>query len=382
MDPIQALRQELQNYTAQVAPIANDVEALKREMDAMNSTMAAMKIGGGAGGNRNDGNLAAELKALASFARTGKDDELQNIQASMSVGTDPDGGYFVLPALSDTMTKKLFDSVAMRRLARVVTITAGASWKEPIDLGEPAATWVGESQARPTTATPSIGMLEVPVREIYSLQPVTQGLIDSVGFDLGGWLNDKLSDKFSRSEDKAFISGDDVLEPQGLLTAPKSSAADDSRAWGTIQFKVTGAASGFPSSNPADVLKTLLWSLRAPYRNGASWLMSSSTMAEIDKFKDANGQYLLRPGLTAGAPTTLLGYPVEVDEDMPDIAANAFPVAFGNFRLGYVIVDRVGLRVLRDPFTSKPSVLFYAYRRVGGAVANSEAVKLLKVAAS
>lgn len=270
----------------------------------------------------------------------------------------------------------------MRRLARVETVTQGDAFEEPDDRDETGATWSGEADGRPTTGTPKLGKIRIELNEIYANPTATQRLLDDADRDLGMWLESKISDKFGRSEGAAFVNGDGLAKPRGFLTYPMVTAADSARPAGKLQYVPSGAASSFPASSPADVLKNLLWTLRAPYRAGAVWLMNSATASTIDKFKDGQGNYIWRDAIAAGTPPTLLGYPVEFDEGMPDIGANACPIAFGNFKLGYCIVDRPGIKLLRDPYTNKPNVNFYAYKRVGGGLTNDDAIKVLKIAAS
>lgn len=367
-----------------------EIQKISAEVDKIVQKQAALALSGGDNSSGRS-TLRAEIGAIDKFIKTGLRDDLVNIhqraaasdiQASMTVDSDPDGGYFVLPEMSKTMTAKLWDLSAMRRLARVER-TSASEWQEPIDSDQVGSGWVGEVESRPQTTTPKIGMLKIPLNELYTMPPVSQRLLDTAGFDLAAWVTGKITDRFGRDEGTAFISGNGVAKPMGLLSYPVSTDIDSDRPWGTIQVVPTGVSGDLPVSDPADALKTLVWSLRAPYRAGASWLMNSSTMSIIDKLKDERGNYLLRPGLTAGMPDMLLGYPVAIDDvAMPDIGANSLSIAFGNFKLAYVIVDGVGIRVLRDPFTAKPNVLFYAYRRVGGGVANSEAVKLLRFSVS
>ena len=190
-------------------------------------------------------------------------------------------------------------------------------------------------------------------------------------FPVGAWVDEKQTSKFARSEDAAFINGDGVGKPRGILTYDASTAADAVRPWGTVQKVASGAA----ATVTADGLKNVLYSLRAPYRAGASWLINSNTANAIDKLKNGAGDYIWRDSMTAGAAPNLLGYPVEFDETMPDLEASSLSIAFGNFKLAYVVVDRPGVRFLRDPYSSKPHVLFYSYKRVGGGLANSEALK-------
>lgn len=373
--------------------MSTSVDAIKASLDTIENSTSTLKSAQAAADQRldlleaiskrpgsrwhdNDNNdVKAELDAVAVFARSGDDTKLKEIQAAMSVGSDPDGGYLVLPALSSGMTKKLYDQTPMRRLARVETITAGSEWVEPIDNGESGATWVSEQAARPATATPQLGELKIPLEEIYALQPVTQRLVDDSGFDLGSWLDGKVTDKFARTEGAAFVTGNGVGKPRGFLTYTTSTVADATRPWGSVQYIPSGNATAIT----ADGLKDTVWGLRAPYRAGSNFLMNSNTANAIDKLKaSGSGDYIWRDGMQAGSPPSLLGYPVEFDETMPDVAAGSLSIAFGNFKLAYVIVDRAGIRFLRDPFTDKPRLLFYSYKRIGGGLANSEAVKLVK----
>jgi HK97 family phage major capsid protein len=281
--------------------------------------------------------------------------------------------------MSDRMTQRLFDQSPMRQVCRVETITAGDAFEELDDRDEPDGQWVGESESRPATDTPQLGKWRIPVEEIYALQPITQRLLDDSSRDIGAWVDGKITDKFGRTEGTAFISGTGVKQPRGLLTYSTNTTADATRAAGTIQYVKTGGASGFASSNPADALKTLMWTLRTPYRTGAVWMMNSATARVVDQFKETTSNaYIWRNGMQVGEPAALLGYPVVINEDMPDLGSNTFPIAFGNFKLAYCIVDKRGIKMLRDPYTSKPNVLFYAYKRVGGGLALDDAVKLLK----
>jgi HK97 family phage major capsid protein len=381
-DPIAEIRTAIAGFTTtaetRMAALDTAITGIGTRLGEVEKVLRRPGAGGGANDNKSTG-IEAERRAISHFVRTGDEARIIEVRAGLSVGSDPDGGYFVMPALSAGMTKKLFDQTPMRQLGRVETITAGDAWEEPIDFDEPDAVWVGEKEARPATDTPQIGKLRVPVEEIYALQPVTQRLIDDVGFDLGGWVEGKVTDKFIRSEGTAFVSGNGDKKPFGFLSSSIVSTGDATRAFGQVQYIPGGDA----SLVTADGLKSLVWGVRAPYRAGSSWLMNSATAGAVDKLKaTTTGEYLWRNGMTAGAPDTMLGYPVVISEDMPDMAGNAYPNAFGNWRLFYVIVDKAGIRFLRDPYSDKPNVQFYAYRRVGGVVANSEAVKLLKIATS
>jgi HK97 family phage major capsid protein len=379
----QAIKESLDTIQASTAEAIETIGGVKSEVkDLMARTdklEAVNKRPGSRQADNDNSDIKAEHGAVALFARTGDDSKLKAIQASMSVGSDPDGGYLVLPAVSTGMTRKLYDTTPMRRLARVETITAGTDWVEPIDKTESGAAWVGEKSPRTDTGSPQLAEFRVALNEIFALQTVTQRLIDDSGFDVGAWIDGKVTDKFGRTEGTAFVTGDGVGKPQGFLSRNIVAISDATRAWGDLQY----FASGGVTTITADGLKDAVWGLRAPYRAGSSWLMNSNSANAIDKLKaSGTGEYVWRDGMQAGSPPSLLGYPVEFDENMPDIAAGSNSIAFGNFKLAYVIVDRAGIRFLRDPFTSKPNLLFYAYRRVGGNLANSEALKIVKTGTS
>jgi len=366
----EALDQLLTTVNGRITSLHSSVKGMQNQVD--NIEKKAGRIGLSNGVNLTAHEATTEYtKALATMIRTGDEAALKG----MSVGSDPDGGYVVIPARSQGMTQKIFDGSPIRRLARVETITTGDAWEEPIDADDIGAEWVGESQARPVTDTAQLGLLRVPVHETYALQPVTQRLIDDASIDVGAWVEAKISDKFARQEGTAFTLGDGIAKPRGFLTYDTATTRDATRAWGTIQHIMSGAATAIT----ADALRDVVWGLRAPYRMGSAWLMNSNTANSIDKLKDGNGDYIWRDSSAAGGPPSLLGYPVEFSEDMPDIAAGSLALGLANWKRAYVIADKLGIRVLRDPFSSKPKVLIYAYKRVGGGLANSEAIKLMKI---
>jgi HK97 family phage major capsid protein len=214
--------------------------------------------------------------------------------------------------------------------------------------------------------------------ELYANPAASQHMLDDAMFDVEEWLANEVATEFARAEGKAFVSGTGVNQPLGFLSSPNSAALDAARPMGTLQFIGTGVSAGFPAANPADKLIDLVQSLRQPYRQGAVFVMNSSVAASVRKFKTSDGAFIWQPGLLGGQPATLLGYPVIEAEDMPDMAASSLSVAFGNFKAGYTIAERGETQILRDPYTKKPYVYFYATKRVGGQVVNSEAIKLLK----
>lgn len=370
--------------------IRGDVKAAndnaKAEIDEVRSTLKRVATGWDAEHDNGNGGYAGvdkaalrqESNAISAFVRTGDESGLREIHAGMQTGSDPDGGYLVLPNHSKNMMQKLYDAVPMRQLARVVNIEKGGEWFEPYDKDEVGATWVGESESRPETTNPELGELRIGLDESYCLQKVTQRLLDDSQWDIGGWLMEKVTGKFARSENAAFVSGNGVKKPRGFLTYDTATTDDAGRDWGVIQTVNSGAASAVT----ADSLRDIYWKLRAPYRAGATWLMSSDTASQLDKLKNGEGEYMWRQSTSEGMAPTLLGLPVRIEENMPEVEAGALPIALGNWSLAYTVLDRPGIRMLRDPYTQKPHMILYSYMRVGGGLSNSEAVKLLKIAAS
>ncbi len=350
--------------------------AMQTQLDRVETVQNRPNLFGGTSTGGSSPRQATELnKAFRQFARTGDESRLN----AMTTQSDPDGGYLIIPERSREMTTKLWDLSPMRRLARVITLTSSGTFEEPIDKDDAEATWCGETEDRSEDATPQLGLLTIGAKESYALVPISQKLLDDADIDLWSWMVEKLTGKFARQEGTAFITGvGDPSQPSGILTYPTATTGDNTRAWGTIQYVPGGSATTITS----DALIDLVYSLRAPYRTGAAWLMNSDSARIISKLKDGSGDYLWRQSLASGQPDALCGFPVEYSEDMPAIAGDAFPIAFGNWRLGYTIIDRLGIRFLRDPYSKKPYVLVYAYRRVGGGVNNSEAIKLLKISTS
>jgi HK97 family phage major capsid protein len=320
--------------------------------------------------------ITVEHKAFGKFIKTGDESGIK----SLSAGSDPDGGYVVDTNLQHTINQKIFDQSPIRQLARVITLANGADWEEPQDVSDIGAEWVGETQSRPETTGASLKLKSITPCEIYASQVVTQKLLDLSFVDIGGWIAGKISDKFARSEGQAYINGTGVGQPRGMMTYAAEATTDDDtdRDYGVLQHVVSGSADSITS----DSLKAFYWKLRAPYRTNSTWIMSSATASILDRLKDGDGRYLWRDGIASGTPPTLLGRPVAFDENMPAVAGGAFPIAFGDFRRGYTVCDWAGVRSLRDPYSSKPNVIYYCYKRTGGDVVDSDAIKLLKVAAS
>jgi HK97 family phage major capsid protein/HK97 family phage prohead protease len=298
---------------------------------------------------------------------------------ALSVGSDPDGGFAVPPDMNGRIASLILETSPMRQVANVVTI--GSDALEGVnDLSDAGSGWVGETEARSETTTPKIGEWRIPVFEQYAEPRATQKLLDDALFNVEDYLAGKIADRLSRMENAAFINGNGVKKPRGILTY--AAGVPSASNFAVVEQVPTGGAGAFASSNPGDALINLVYSLKASYRDKAVFMMKRATLAEIRKLKDGNGNYLWQPDFQTKQGGTLLGFNVVEAEDMPAIAANSLSVAFGDFNAGYQIVDRQGIRILRDAFTAKPYVKFYTTKRVGGDLVNFEALKLLKFATS
>jgi HK97 family phage major capsid protein len=297
---------------------------------------------------------------------------------ALSVGSDPDGGYAVTPDLSGRITQMVYDGSPMRQVANVVTI--GTDALEGLnDLDDLSAGWVGETEARTETSTPKMGEWRIPVHELYAEPRATQKLLDDALFSVEDYLAGKIADKLTRMENDAFVNGNGVRKPRGFLTY--GEGVPSASNWQVIERVNTGANGAFASTNKGDALINLVYALKAGYRDQAVFMMKRSVLAEVRKLKDDNNNYLWQPDFQSAEGGNLLGFRVLENENMPEIAAGASAIAFGNFNKGYQIVDRQGIRILRDAFTAKPYVKFYTTKRTGGDVVNFEAIKILKFSA-
>jgi HK97 family phage major capsid protein len=289
------------------------------------------------------------------------------------------GGYVVPPETERAIERRLAMTSPMREIATVRTIGSNI-FKKPVSTAGVTAGWVAETDARPETTAPTLVSLEFPAADLYANPAATQALLDDAFINLDEWLAAECEDAFAAQETDAFVNGDGTNKPKGFLAY--TVAADASATWGQIGYVASGGAGAFAASDPVDAMVDLIYAPKAQYRANGRFVMNRRTAAAIRKFKDADGNYIWQPATQPGAPSTLLGYPVTDIEQMPDIAADSYSIAFGDFAKGYLIVDRAGVRVLRDPYSAKPYVLFYTTKRVGGGVQNFDAIKLLKFAAS
>lgn len=299
---------------------------------------------------------------------------------ALSAGSDPDGGYMLPHSTVGRMVAKIYEQSAMRQLATVQTISTD-KLEGIIDNNEADAGWVSELGARSDTSTPTIGKYEIQAHEMYAMPKVSQKLIDDAATNVEAWLAGKVADKFARVEGTAFCTGNGVGKPRGLFAYTTAATADDTRAWGTFEHVKTGANGDFTTTK-ADPLLDLLGAFKDQYLQNASFLMRREMRTKIRKLKGATSDlYLWEPGLAAGTPDRLLGYPVKIDQYVPAVATDSLSLALGDFKEAYTIVDRIGVRTLRDPFTAKPYIVFYSTKRTGGGAVNFEAIKFLKLSA-
>ncbi|HHJ4379962.1 TPA: phage major capsid protein [Citrobacter freundii] len=359
--------------------LAGEVETLNGKLSELDELKSALEeelkqVKRPAGGPQSK--AASEHKtAFIGFMRKGKDDGLRELERkALQVGVDEDGGYAVPEELDRTILNILKDEVVMRQEATTITV-GGANYKKLVNLGGTASGWVGETDARPETDASKLGQIEPFMGEIYGNPQATQTMLDDAFFNVEDWINSELAIEFAEQEEIAFTSGNGTKKPKGFLAYASTLDPDKTRAFCTLQHILSGAAAGVT----ADAIIKLVYTLRKVYRNGAKFMMNNNSLFAIRILKDSEGNYLWRPGLELGQPSSLAGYGVAENEQMPDIAADAKAIAFGNFKRGYTIVDRIGTRILRDPYTKKPFVGFYTTKRTGGMLVDSQAIKLLQI---
>lgn len=365
-----------------VTRINTELTGLTSKLNDMQQVVTALKIGAG---NDNADKVSEEVRAHAvafrKYMRRGEESNLGDLQvkASLTSDSNPDGGYTVPEDLDRNITRVLETVSAMRRISGGITIGTDMHRKLH-NLGGTGSGWVGEKDSRPQTANGALTELQFPTHEIYAMPAATQKLLDDSFVNIDAWLQEEVGIAFTEEEADAFINGDGNKKPRGFLQYTK--VADASYAWGKIGYILSGQSAGFKTDGSGyDALVTLMHSLKSGYRNGAVWLMGDATLAELRKVKDADGRYVWLPP-TVDAGMSVLGKQVEIDDNMPALEASSYSLAFGNFNRGYLIVDRMGTRVLRDPYTNKPYVMFYVTKRVGGGVQDFAAIKLMKFASS
>lgn len=324
---------------------------------------------------------APHRKAFGTYLRNGDEAPLRGIELegkALATTTPADGGYLVDPQTAETIRSVLKSTASIRQIANVVTVEA-TSYDVLIDHTDLGVGWADETTDTAVTDTPKIDRISIPLHELSALPKASQRLLDDSAFDIEEWLAGRIADRFARAEAKAFIDGDGLDKPTGFLTHPK--VAEASWTWENLGFVLSGADGGFDPVTPADPIVDLVYALGAQYRANAQFVMNSKTAGLVRKIKDGEGRFVWSDGLAAGEPARLMGYPVLVAEEMPDAEVGQYAIAFGDFTAGYTVAERPDLRILRDPFSAKPHVLFYATKRVGGDVSDFAAIKLMKFSA-
>lgn len=352
-------------------------KAIADRLDAIET--AANRPGGADQKSEQDQKYA---KAFNDYMRKGA--EAEELKA-MSTQVNADGGYMVEAQMEAGIRQRLRRTSPVRAVANVVSLE-GNSYDILIERGDAGAEWAGERASRNETDTPTINRISLALHELSALPKATQRMLDNATFDLESWLTGYVADKFSRAEATAFVSGDGVNKPKGFLSYGKSTAADDSRAVETLQYRITGAAGAFATAsatvNPGDVLIKTLYDLQGAYQANATWMMKNTTAAEVAVLKDAEGRHIMSGMMNSDGifVRTIQGRPLALADDMPAIADNAYAIAVGDFNAGYTIVDGKAVTVLRDPYSAKPHVLFYTTKRVGGGLVEADAIKLIQFA--
>lgn len=360
--------------------LTDKVERLNAALDSQSKKIERLSISA-AQPALSDTGLSCEAKsAWAGYIRTGDGSALASLEGkSLSSSVDSEGGY-IAPAETETRIDRALDMASPFRTISSIRRVGANAFKKPVSAGGAASGWAGETDARPMTDGPALELLDFPTGELYAMPAATQMLLDDGVADVDQWLADEVRDVFAAQETAAFVSGNGVNKPKGILDY--AQAAEGSESWGQLGYIATGTANGFDEAAPVDALLDLIYAPKSRYRAGSSFVMNRRTVSALRKFKDADGNYIWQPASQAGQPSSLLGYPLVEVEDMPDVTSGGAAIAFGDFRRGYLIVDRQGVRVLRDPYSAKPYVLFYTTKRVGGGVQDFNAIKLLKFAAS
>jgi HK97 family phage major capsid protein len=389
---------KLDRINAALDKVADDIKAATKRADELEAKSNRLNLAGGPADEietktakafgEQTGNVVnvddlraykAALYGMKGPLRTTRPGDAE--AKAMSVGSDPDGGYLVTPDTTGRIVSRIYETSPMRQVASVMSI--GTDTVEGLaDLGENGFAWVGETGTRSENTSAQLGKWSIPVHEAVSVVSATQKVLEDARLDLEAWLAMKSADRIARGENTAFVSGNGISKPRGFTDYTTAATADATRTWGQLEHIATGANGAFRTrsgdTNPVDDLISVIYALKAAYRGNARWMTNRAVLGAARKLKDGQGNFIWQPAATAGQPSSLLGFPVVEAEDMPALGTGSLSMAFGDFREGYQIVDRIGLSVLRDPYTSYPYVFFKFRTRVGGGVVNFEAIKLLK----
>lgn len=352
--------------TEKLEKINSSVGTLQAAIDAANAKLVAIELGAGSGAPVRDTEYTEAFRSH--FAKG-------DVKASLNKGADGEGGYLAPIEWDRTITSKLVQVSPMRSIAQVQSIST-AGFKKLFNNRGTGSGWVGETAARPETTTASFSPLNFVPGEIYANPAATQQLLDDAEVDLEAWLAGEVETEFAYQEGLAFVSGNGTNKPDGFLTYVTGGANAAKHPWGAIGLTTAASATGVTT----DEIVSLVYSLPGEFTQNARFVMNRSVQGTIRKLKDGQGNYIWQPTYAAGQPATLLAYPITEMAAMPNVATAAVPIAFGDFQKGYLIVDRIGVRVLRDPYTNKPYVMFYTTKRVGGGVQDPTVLKALKMA--
>jgi HK97 family phage major capsid protein len=351
------------------------VERINKALDELTLKLKRPQLGGA-----DKAQPTEHKRAFEHYVRRGETMGLADIESkSMSVTSNPDGGFLVPQETEAEIGRIISNASAIRAISDVRQVSA-TIYNKPFATNGIASGWVAENGARPETASQTLAQLQFPTMELYAQPAATQSLLDDSVVNLDQWLAQEVQTVFAEQESQAFVTGNGTNRPRGFTDYPK--IADASWAWGSMGYLATGVAGAFAASNPSDKLIDLIYALKAGYRQNANWVLNRKTQGAVRKFKDAQGNYLWQPPASLDGKASLMNFPVTESEHMPDIGTDTFALALGDFRQGYLVVDRVGIRILRDPYSAKPYVLFYTTKRVGGGVQNFEAIKLMKFGVS
>ena len=396
---------------AKLATISESMDKYADDRKSIEDFMAKMTAPGG--GTQEDKDIAAEVKSFNTMMRAeyqgkGKaapadfdangykhyksaffrlmggvtmDSLSSDERKAMSAGSDPDGGYLLPHSTVGRVVSKIYEQSTMRQIANVQSVST-EKLEGLIDNNEADAGWVSELGTRSDSTTPQVGKYEIETHELYAMPKISQKLIDDAATDVEAWLAAKVADKFARVEGTAFATGNGAGKPRGLFSYPTAATADDSRAWGVFEHVKTGTNGDFNSTTKADPLFDLIGAFKDAYLQNAQWLMRREVRTKLRKMRGTTSDlYLWEPSLQMGQPDRLNGYPVNVDQYVPTLTTDSLSLAFGDFREAFTIIDRIGIRTLRDPYTAKPYIVFYSTKRTGSGAVNFEAVKFLKFAA-
>jgi len=350
---------------AKLEKINAELDKHQQAVDDINKRMAAAQMMG-VGSPVKDKEYST---AFAAHLRTG------DVQAALNKGTAEEGGFLTPIEWDRTITSKLSEVSPMRQYATVIS-TSKAGFSKLFNVGGTASGWVGETDERPETPGPKFKSLEFGSGEIYANVAATQQILDDAEINLETYIADEVQSEFSLQEGAAFISGDGNKKPFGILTYVTGGANAAKHPFGAIKVKTSGAANDITGDSVLD----LIYDLPSPYTGGAYFGLNRKTVGKVRKLKDGQGNYLWQPSYIADQPSTLAGFPTAEFPDMPDVAADAVPILFGDFKRSYLVIDRIGIRMLRDPYTNKPYVMFYITKRVGGGLLNPQPMRALKIA--